>query len=73
MRQIRMVKIFQLISEFMTNLRVKPIIITLWMLSEVLGWGAIFNLLQVIVGIHLTANLKTIEKTWYSIYVWYRL
>jgi hypothetical protein len=30
MRQIRMVKIFQLISEFMTNLKVKPRMITLW-------------------------------------------
>ena len=30
MRQIKMVKIFQLISEFMTNLKVKPRMITLW-------------------------------------------
>ena len=30
MRQIKMVKIFQLISEFMTNLKAKPRMITLW-------------------------------------------
>ena len=30
MRQIKMVKTFQLISEFMTNLKVKPRMITLW-------------------------------------------